>query len=780
MATVTERLAFLISANADQAIRAFDKTANAAQKEMTKATKSIDQVAGSMSRLGARGLAVTGTLAAGLFKLSQSAIEDQKAQQLLAQQLRVTTKATEKQVAAVEEYIDQTARAVGVADDQLRPAFQTLVRATGDVTKSQELLNLALDISAGTGKDLGAITIALSKASTGQVAALTRLGVPLSENVKKSKDFTGAVKELSAQFTGQAATAADTYAGRLARAKIALEETGEEIGAAFIPVIEKSATSVAGAANAFSGLNKTTGGALGTLASYGTIALGVVSGVSLLTGQMIKMRTAFVNADGAVTKLGRTAKGAGAALAAVALTDAAFTAFNNVTGAFTAMDESLNALLGSFKDINGSTQSPVGAATKAFRDMVKAEADALQFRHIWTDWGKKVKIAGGEAARPIEDVDAAFKKLLDKGGAPAAQLLIDDMRALAGTLDRNNVRYKDTMMLVERYEKKIRSLTAAQQGLNAVQTAAQEAAAAEETRLKAAEDAKLAAAEAAEKYREKLKNLRTELRGNFTPSLDAAREQLKKAKDAFAEYSNTVSSAVRSTYSLGGALGEGESYLNRLRKSSQDALAFSANIQKLIGMNISKDTLNMLLQAGAETGAAFADELVRGGQAAVDEADALTESVRLAGERAGTDAATSYYQSGVDLATSLVSGIDSIIKKYTLKLTSKNLTDKQLKKLQKDFKLEVGFSFSSAGYEIPELADGGIVPATRGGRLIRVAEAGQDEAIIPLPSGMRTSTVGGGDTNVTIHVNGGDPNAVVEALRRYVRQNGAVPIRVTG
>lgn len=780
MATVTERLAFLISANADQAIRAFDKTANAAQKEMTKATKSIDQVAGSMSRMGARGLAVTGTLAAGLFKLSQSAIEDQKAQQLLAQQLRVTTKATQQQIAAVEEYVDQTARAVGVADDELRPAFQTLVRATGDVTKSQELLNLALDISAGTGKDLSAVTLALSKASTGQVAALTRLGVPLSENVKKSKDFAGAVKELSTQFAGQAAVAADTYAGRLARAKIALQETGEEIGAAFIPIIEKSATSVAGAANAFSGLNKSTGGALGTLASYGTIALGVLSGASLLTGQMIKMRTSFVNAEGSLNKLGRTAKGAGIALTAVAITDTVFTAVNNATGAFDAMDKSLNDLLGTFKDINTSTQSPVGAATKAFRDMVKAESDALQFRHIWTDWGKKVKIAGGEAARPIEDVDAAFKKLLDKGGAPAAQLLIDDMRALASTLDSNNVRYKDTMMLVERYEKKIRNLTAAQQGLNAVQQAAQESVAAEEARLKAAEEAKQKAAEAAEKYREKLKTLRTELRDNFTPSLDAAREQLKKAKDAFTEYSNTVSSAVRSTYSLGSALGEGESYIMRLRKSSQDALAFSANIQKLIAMNISKDTLNLLLQAGAETGAAFADELVKGGQTAVDEADALTESVRLAGERAGTDAATSYYQSGVDLANNLVNGIDSIIKKYTLTLKSKNLTDKQLKKLQKDFKLEVGFSFSSAGYEIPELANGGIVPATRGGRLIRVAEAGQDEAIIPLPTGMRTSTVGGGDTNVTIHVNGGDPNAVVDALRRYVRQNGAVPIRVTG
>lgn len=780
MATVTERLAFLISANADQAIRAFDKTANSAQKEMTKATKSIDQVAGSMTRLGARGLAVTGTLGAGLFKLAQSAIEDQKAQRLLAQQMRITTKATDEQIASVEEYIDTTARAIGVADDELRPAFQTLIRATGSVVKSQELLNLALDISAGTGKDLSVVTLALSKASTGQVSALTRLGVPLSDNVKKSKDFAGAVKELNAQFRGQAAVAADSYAGRLARAKIALQETGEEIGTAFIPVIEKSASTVATAANAFSGLNKTTGGAIGTLASYGTIALGVVSTVSLLAGQMIKARAAFTTAEGSLSTLGRTAKGAGFALATIALTEATFSAVNKATGAFDAMDESLNDLLATFDGINTSQSSPVGAATAAFADMVKAEADALKVSHLWTDFGKRVKIGMSSSKRDIEDADSAFKKLLDKGGAPAAQLLIDDMRALASTMSTTSDNYKDTIMLIERYEAKIRNLTAAQQGLNAVQQSAQEAAAAAEEAERKAEEAKLRAAEAAEKYKEKIKSLRTELRDKFTPSLDAAREQLKKANDAFKDYSNTVSNAVRSTYSLGGALDEGETYMARLRKTAQDALTFSANLQRLVAMNISEDTMNMILSSGAETGAAFAEELVRGGQAAVDEADALTESVKQAGQRAGTDAATSYYQNGVNLATNLVNGIDSIIKKYTLTLKSKNLTDKQLKKLQKDFKLEVGFSFSSMGYDVPELADGGIVPATRGGRLIRVAEAGQDEAIIPLPTGMRTSTVGGGDTNVTIHVNGGDPNAVVDALRRYVRQNGAVPIRVTG
>jgi hypothetical protein len=36
----------------------------------------------------------------------------------------------------------------------------------------------------------------------------------------------------------------------------------------------------------------------------------------------------------------------------------------------------------------------------------------------------------------------------------------------------------------------------------------------------------------------------------------------------------------------------------------------------------------------------------------------------------------------------------------------------------------------------------------------------------------------GGGHHVTIYVNGGDPTAVVDALRAYMFRNGSVPIRV--
>jgi hypothetical protein len=171
----------------------------------------------------------------------QAAIADQKAQVTLAKTLENTTKATKDQIKGVEEYIDKTARATGVTDDELRPSLDRLVRSTKDVTKAQALQQLVLDISAGTGKDLATVTEALSKGLDGNLGALKRIGVPLSENIIKSKDFDAAVKELSNTFAGQADAAAETFEGRMKRIRIAIDEAKEQLGTALLPLLERFA-----------------------------------------------------------------------------------------------------------------------------------------------------------------------------------------------------------------------------------------------------------------------------------------------------------------------------------------------------------------------------------------------------------------------------------------------------------------------------------------------------------------------------------------------------------
>ena len=211
-----------------------------------KETRTFSDKLGSALKTGAVAFAALGA-AAGVAAIKigvdavKAAIEDEKAQISLAQTLKNVTKATDAQVKATEDYIDKTARATGVADDQLRPSLDRLVRSTQDVTKAQKLQQLALDIAAGTGKDLATVTEALGKAYDGNLGALKRIGVPLDENIVKTKDFDKAVIALSETFEGQADAAANTFAGRLARFKIAIDEAKESLGQALLPLLERFA-----------------------------------------------------------------------------------------------------------------------------------------------------------------------------------------------------------------------------------------------------------------------------------------------------------------------------------------------------------------------------------------------------------------------------------------------------------------------------------------------------------------------------------------------------------
>jgi hypothetical protein len=174
----------------------------------------------------------------------KAAIEDEKSQATLAKTLQNTTKATDAQIKATENYIDKTSRATGITDDQLRPSLDRLVRSTGDVAKAQKLQTLALDIAAGTGKDLAAVSEALGKAYDGNFGALKKLGIPLDENIIKTKNFDAATKAMSETFAGQADIAANTFAGKMARIKIAVDEAKESLGAALLPILEKVANFV--------------------------------------------------------------------------------------------------------------------------------------------------------------------------------------------------------------------------------------------------------------------------------------------------------------------------------------------------------------------------------------------------------------------------------------------------------------------------------------------------------------------------------------------------------
>lgn len=186
-----------------------------------------------------------------LLGMANAAAEDQKEQVQLAKTLQATTKATSSQVAGVEDYIDVTQRATGVADSKLRPAFARLVRSTRDTEKAQKLLNLSLDIAGMTGKDVEAVANALGKAYDGSNMAIGRLGLGLDKATLKGLSFEELQKRLEKQFKGGAAAAADTYEGKMARLQIRFDEFKETVGQAILPLLERLAEGAIKVADAF-------------------------------------------------------------------------------------------------------------------------------------------------------------------------------------------------------------------------------------------------------------------------------------------------------------------------------------------------------------------------------------------------------------------------------------------------------------------------------------------------------------------------------------------------
>jgi hypothetical protein len=184
------------------------------------------------------GVAVAGMAVAFGVDAVKAAIEDQKSQKQLQVALKNTTKATDKQIKSAEKWITKQQFAYGIADDKLRPALARLTRATGDVTKAQDLLSIAIDVSAGTGKDLQTVTDAIAKAQTGNLGSLKKLGVPLTENIIKTKDLTAANELMAKSYGGAAAANADTLAGKLAIFNQRIGEAKESIGTAILKAIQ--------------------------------------------------------------------------------------------------------------------------------------------------------------------------------------------------------------------------------------------------------------------------------------------------------------------------------------------------------------------------------------------------------------------------------------------------------------------------------------------------------------------------------------------------------------
>ena len=184
--------------------------------------------------------AAIGGLAVVLGDATKAAAEDAAAQAQLALTLRNTTAATDAQIAAVEQSISAMSAASGIADDQLRPAFEALTRGTKDIGISTRDMSLVMDIATATQRPLVDVANALAMAYQGNTRGLRTLTPEMAALIKEGASMDEIMNVLGGTFGGATKIFAETAQGGFARLSNSINETKEAVGAALLPIVQKA------------------------------------------------------------------------------------------------------------------------------------------------------------------------------------------------------------------------------------------------------------------------------------------------------------------------------------------------------------------------------------------------------------------------------------------------------------------------------------------------------------------------------------------------------------
>lgn len=209
-----------------------------AKKELSGLDKATKQISSSMTKaLGAVGLGIgLGQLVSGLKDAAKAAVDDSKAQAILAASMVNTIGANQDQIKSTEDFIKSLELKTSILDDKLRPAYSLLLRSTQDLAQSERLLALSTDVAAGSGKDLASVSAAIAKAYNGQFTSLNKL-IP---GIDKAAD---PIAELERRFSGLAETAANN--DPFARMQVIFQNIQEELGTYLLPYLEQFANYLA-------------------------------------------------------------------------------------------------------------------------------------------------------------------------------------------------------------------------------------------------------------------------------------------------------------------------------------------------------------------------------------------------------------------------------------------------------------------------------------------------------------------------------------------------------
>ena len=266
------------------------------------------------------------------------------------------------------------------------------------------------------------------------------------------------------------------------------------------------------------------------------------------------------------------------------------------------------------------------------------------------------------------------------------------------------------------------------------------------------------AGKAVDEMAKKIKEARDEIEKQFSDALDAAKGKLEEAKTAYDDFKTTVSQSVTGEFSISGAADAakeaGTTILAQLTQQAQGAKAFGSKVEQLLKMGLSERALRSVLAAGQEAGDAIATELIQGGSDAITGPNGINQmldSLNSFADRLGILSADMFYGAGVKQGEAMLKGIEDAVSGAKSKLKNPNLKLADVKGIGANFQNQVGAIML------------GPSPAASS-----TLDASARKSIAQERGGVMAG-------NVTVNVQGADPQQVVNALERYVRQNGALP-----
>ncbi len=401
------------------------------------------------------------------------------------------------------------------------------------------------------------------------------------------------------------------------------------------------------------------------------------------------------------------------------------------------------------------------------------------FKNLQIELGQKLLPATSNFVNALIDIKLALDKIPEPAKSATARIS-DFVTKVANWANPLYRFYKITILLGDALNGVSKDLDPYSQRLNTgTSNTIRMADASDELKNKLKEEE-----ESLKGAKKEVESFAAALKDKLSEAVDTAKDKLAEAQGEFNDFATKVSDAVMGALDFNKALEDGnygfKGFLDSLRKQVKGVEDYGNNLQTALAMNLSEDALGFVIDAGSEAGAKIASELVKGGQVAIDETNALVDAAQRAADKVGIQAAERWYKTGVDQAQFIVNGLEAELTKLTPKLMAK--MDQIAAKLKRSVNIDVIITervsriVSTITSGIPAMANGGIVT---GPTLALIGEAGP-EAVVPL-SQMGNMATGGG---VTINVTGGLSTSaeigqsVVNALRAYSRTAGPLQLQV--